>query len=828
MIRYKSAKYTVEHPLLIGATAGRRRASPTCACLSAYGLDLGEAFQLRDDMLGVFGDPSETGKPAGDDLREGKRTVLVAQALDVAGAADAALFDKLLGPARPRRRGVGELRAVLLSTGALDRVEEMILDLTRSARTALHATTGLDRRGRRHAGRPDRLLDGEVGVSPRPADHVVVVGAGLAGLSAAMHLAGAGRKVTLLERDERARRSRRPGGAAGDRRRDYHLDTGPTVLTMPDLFADCFAAIGQELGDWVELLPLDPAYSARFADGSSLDLTSDPDAMAARIREFAGPEDADGYRRYVEFVSRLYKLQMREFIDRNFSSPLDLAGPSLAKLVAMRGFSRLAPTVGRYFRDERLQKVFSFQAMYAGVSPQQALAIYAVISYMDLVEGVFYPVGGMNALPTAMAAAAGAAGVDICYDTEVSEVRWQGKRVREVIAADGRSWTPDSLVLTLDMPAARELLGRPSRRPVPTRYSPSCVVLSAGPGHHLPRRPAPHHGLRPGLVRGLRGPRAGPAHARPVLPRVAALADRPEPGARGAQRGVRAVPHPQPRVGAGRLGPDARPLPGAHAEHHRGRRLDGLRRRDRRRGADHPAGLGRPGPGGGHAVRGGAHVQPDRAVPLGQHPGRQRRLRRVRHGPGGRGADGPGQRAAGRRARDGQGPGLPLPSLAMSAPAAPLDAAYEQCRLIHAEHGRTYYLATRLLPRARRPHVWALYAFARVADELVDDLEAPDPDALVTWSRTAMTVLESPQPPETGRDPVLAATWHTVRHLGLEPVLFEEFLTSMQMDITVDRYATWEDLRGYMRGSAAVIGEMMAPLLGAAGPDAMRRAGRAR
>jgi phytoene synthase len=160
----------------------------------------------------------------------------------------------------------------------------------------------------------------------------------------------------------------------------------------------------------------------------------------------------------------------------------------------------------------------------------------------------------------------------------------------------------------------------------------------------------------------------------------------------------------------------------------------------------------------------------------------------------------------------------------MSAAAASLDAAYERCRLIHAEHGRTYYLATRLLPRARRPHVWALYAFARVADELVDDLQAPDPDALLTWSRTAMAVLAAPEVPG-GSDPVLVATWHTVRHLRLELVLFEEFLTSMRMDITVDRYATWEDLRGYMRGSAAVIGEMMAPLLGAAGPDATRRAG---
>ena len=101
MIRYKSAKYTVEHPLLIGATAAGV-GEADLRCLSSYGLDLGEAFQLRDDILGVFGDPSETGKPAGDDLREGKRTVLVAQALDVAGAADDGAVRQAARPARPR------------------------------------------------------------------------------------------------------------------------------------------------------------------------------------------------------------------------------------------------------------------------------------------------------------------------------------------------------------------------------------------------------------------------------------------------------------------------------------------------------------------------------------------------------------------------------------------------------------------------------------------------------------------------------------------------------------------------------------------------------
>ncbi len=152
--------------------------------------------------------------------------------------------------------------------------------------------------------------------------------------------------------------------------------------------------------------------------------------------------------------------------------------------------------------------------------------------------------------------------------------------------------------------------------------------------------------------------------------------------------------------------------------------------------------------------------------------------------------------------------------------------AYEHCRRIHEAHGRTYYLATRLLPRARRPDVWALYAFARVADELVDapGSHPPDPAVLLAWRERAMRSMRSASPPDSGDQPVLAATWHTIRRFGLDPDLLEELLDSMVMDLTVSRYATWEELRGYMRGSAAVIGELMAPLLGASGPDALGRA----
>lgn len=157
VIRYKSAKYSVEHPLLIGATAAGVCASDLDA-LSAYGLDLGEAFQLRDDVLGVFGDPAQTGKPAGDDLREGKLTVLVALALDQASPAVVEMFDKLLGLPDLDEPRVDELRAAITASGALERVEQMILDLSTSARTALRSTTTLTTEGK-------AALDALIGVS---------------------------------------------------------------------------------------------------------------------------------------------------------------------------------------------------------------------------------------------------------------------------------------------------------------------------------------------------------------------------------------------------------------------------------------------------------------------------------------------------------------------------------------------------------------------------------------------------------------------------------------------------------------------------------------
>lgn len=145
VIRYKSAKYTIEHPLLIGAHAAGV-ASTTVAALSRYGLDLGHAFQLRDDLLGVFGDPFETGKPAGDDVREGKRTVLIAQTLAAASAADAALVHDALGRPDLGSQQVESVRTVMVDSGAVGVVEARITDLAGRAHAALDQTQDLDPR----------------------------------------------------------------------------------------------------------------------------------------------------------------------------------------------------------------------------------------------------------------------------------------------------------------------------------------------------------------------------------------------------------------------------------------------------------------------------------------------------------------------------------------------------------------------------------------------------------------------------------------------------------------------------------------------------------
>lgn len=164
-------------------------------------------------------------------------------------------------------------------------------------------------------------------------------------------------------------------------------------------------------------------------------------------------------------------------------------------------------------------------------------------------------------------------------------------------------------------------------------------------------------------------------------------------------------------------------------------------------------------------------------------------------------------------------PGTELDAAGITDPR--LRAAYRACRRLNASHGRTYYLATLLLPPAKRPHVHALYGFARYADEIVDNLDSAltgEQKAawLAGWGTGFLGELveDASRPGNAPTHPIRRAVLHTVRRFGIPVSHFTDFLASMRMDLTVTGYPTYDDLLGYMWGSAAVIGLQMLPILG--------------
>jgi phytoene desaturase len=325
---------------------------------------------------------------------------------------------------------------------------------------------------------------------------VIVIGAGLSGLSAACHLAGRGHAVTVLER------APQPGGRAG--RMDvggYRFDTGPTVLTMPDLLERTFAAAGVDMAGMLTLRRVDPMYRANFADGSVIHVRHGREAMTEEIRATCGPSEADAFVRFVDWLVELYAVEMPSFIDRNFDSVLDLiraVGPA-ARLLRLGALRRLSSKVGEFFTDERLHRLFSFQSMYAGLAPFEALAVYGVITYMDSVSGVYFPEGGMHAVPVALAAAAEKAGAQFRYDTRVESIvlaHGSTGAVRGVRLSGGDLMRADAVVCSPDLPAAYRTLVpglSPPRQVRRGRYSPSAFVLHRGVRGELPAGTAHHN-----------------------------------------------------------------------------------------------------------------------------------------------------------------------------------------------------------------------------------------------------------------------------------------------------------------------------------------------
>ncbi|WP_246696964.1 1-hydroxycarotenoid 3,4-desaturase CrtD [Methylobacterium planeticum] len=280
---------------------------------------------------------------------------------------------------------------------------------------------------------------------------VVVIGAGIGGLVAALRLAAAGLEVTVLER------AARPGGKmravpVGGR----PVEAGPTVFTMRWVFEEVFAEAGASLAERVRLSPAGILARHAWSAHERLDLFADPDASAAAIAQFAGAAEAEGYRRFCARAAEVYRTLEGPFIRSERPSPLDLGRRvglwGLGGLWRIRPFATLWGALGDDFRDPRLRQLFGRYATYCGASPFEAPATLMLVAHVEQ-EGVWYVDGGLSRLAQAVADLAGERGAVLRFDTEAGRILTEGGRVTGVETADGARIPADAVVVNADVSA---------------------------------------------------------------------------------------------------------------------------------------------------------------------------------------------------------------------------------------------------------------------------------------------------------------------------------------------------------------------------------------
>jgi phytoene desaturase len=307
---------------------------------------------------------------------------------------------------------------------------------------------------------------------------VLVIGAGLGGITTAALLARQGYDVTILEKNET------PGGRCGQLKyRGHRFDVGATLFLMPDVFAETYGMLGQEMGDHLDLERIDPTYKVRFDDGLTLSLTSDLNDMRTQL-EAVEPGSFSGLLRYLEEGRRHHEVSLDKFVGRNFTSWAEYFSPAnLPLLLQLKVLRNHYSNIGRYFDDPRLKAAFTFQNMYLGLSPFDAPATYSLLQYTELAEGVWFPRGGLFRVVESLAAIAESYGVRFEYGTPVKRIVVEGDRAKGVILPDGRRINADIVVANADLPYVYDKLlpDRPAaKRLANKKYTCSTIMFYWG------------------------------------------------------------------------------------------------------------------------------------------------------------------------------------------------------------------------------------------------------------------------------------------------------------------------------------------------------------
>jgi diapolycopene oxygenase len=309
--------------------------------------------------------------------------------------------------------------------------------------------------------------------------HVVVIGAGLGGLSAAISLATEGFSVDLLEKNDKV------GGKLNILEKDgFTFDLGPSILTMPHIFQALFDRVGKNMADYINIQTVEPHWRNFFEDGSTLDLSSDPVIMKQELDKL-GPNTAKEFEEFLAYSKKLCEITEQGYFAHGLDSFWELLkhyGP-VRSLLEFDVFRSMDQGVRRFIKDPKLVDVLNYFIKYVGSSPYDAPALMNLLPYIQFGYGLWYVKGGMYGIAEGLQKLAEELGVNIRVNSEVAEIQQHGGRATAVRLLDGTVISADIVVSNMEViPAYKKLLNNEKEAKRLQRFEPSCsgLVLHLG------------------------------------------------------------------------------------------------------------------------------------------------------------------------------------------------------------------------------------------------------------------------------------------------------------------------------------------------------------
>lgn len=321
---------------------------------------------------------------------------------------------------------------------------------------------------------------------------IIVIGAGVAGLSAAVRLQKLGYEVTLYEKD------RQVGGKMNQiKTAGFTFDLGPTIVMMPEIYREVFEFCGKDPDDYISMKKVDPMLKLYFNKEEPIEFSNDLIELTKTLENIS-PEDTQGYFAFLADIYQRYTIAKEAFITKSFRGFWDFYNPkSLWAGIRLRTFSDAYTSISKFVKDDRLRKSLAFQTLYIGVSPYQGPSLYTIIPMIELFYGVYFIEGGMYTLATSLARLFEELGGKIVYETSVDEILIDNK-IAKGIRIGKEQVMADAIVCGADFPyATKELIPDERKRGKYTNkkiakfeYSCSCFLMYLGldkkyPEEHL-------------------------------------------------------------------------------------------------------------------------------------------------------------------------------------------------------------------------------------------------------------------------------------------------------------------------------------------------------